>query len=113
LLPFNAMTEQDYLAAARRELEGGAELRRVLSLLQDQEAHVSREVRNDVPLSRRAARAAENLDLAVLCLDRRDDAQARFHLDRALTLLQSLDQDIAHQTRATDQAENRRHFMSG
>lgn len=103
--------ERDALERARRTLREG-NLGTALADLTSVERALSRAAHEDVPLSRHAARAQENLDLAHALMGEGSD-RARFHLERALHILEALDGEITRQTRDTDEAENRRHFMSG
>jgi hypothetical protein len=92
--------------AALRSVTGEAERAAVLSL----------------DLVRLHARAAENLDLADLSLERSEGAQdsrmgdlqrALFHAHRAVDYFQRYLETLTERTRAVDRERNRQEFMSG
>lgn len=84
----------------------------VLKALGAAEADMSSAVVDSVPLSRLGARAEENIALAQDALGS-DGAEALARAERALDLLQLLEEETADSTRAQDEIRNQQQFMSG
>jgi hypothetical protein len=101
----------DQLAEVGRHPQAEA-VEPVLDSLARLEHEMSASVIDNVPLSRLAARAEENIALGRQSLER-DAREAVARAERALDLLQILEGEIVETTRAQDEARNQREFMSG
>jgi len=94
-----------------------------LQTLQDAREDAERTAAGSLDLVRLEARAAENIDLARLSLQRQEGAgdgddvaalqDALFHTGRALDYLQRFVEILTERTRMADRERNRKEFMAG
>ncbi len=101
----------------------GASLAMCLHTLVRVREEAERTAVGSLDLVRLEARAAENIDLAALSLERQEGAaderdvgalqDALFHARRALDYLQRFVESLTERTRTADRERNRKEFMSG
>jgi hypothetical protein len=111
--------EQDQVSF--RDVEGP--LSAGLALLEEIRREAERAAVSSISLARLEAKAAENIDLAGLALERDERGSAAegmsslqaalFHAQRALDYLQTFLDEMTESTRAVDRERNRQEFMSG
>lgn len=93
-----------------------------LTTLQSVRGEAERAAEGSLDLVRLEARASENMDLAILALERLETATdgsraalqtALFHTRRALDYFHRFLEDLTERTRAIDRERNRQEFLSG